>query len=244
MSTQFLKLVQATRVPALLGPKKRAASTSGHASPLGAYLLDARAISPGNLAKALALQLREDARLGDILIANGWVTERDLMMALSSQYGIGFADTALPPHDLDMIRSLPWELCLKHTVVPWSQTGGMLILATSNPDKIPQIRAALPPGLGNVLFTLAPEVEVLKAIALGHGKALARRAEAKVPERMSCRNWATSLSSLVVPTLCIVLIFNLLFYTTMTLAVLSLLACALLISNVIFKGTALWFHLT
>ena len=244
MSTQFLKLVQATRVPPLMGPKKRAASTAEHASPLGAYLLDARAISPGNLAKALALQLREDARLGDILIANGWVTERDLMMALSAQYGIGFAGTALPPHDLDMIRSVPWELCLQHTVVPWSQTGGMLILATSNPDKIPQIRAALPPGLGNVLFTLAPEVEVLKAIALGHGKALARRAEAKVPERMSCRNWATSLSSLVVPTLCIVLIFNLLFYTTMTLAVLSLLACALLISNVIFKGTALWFHLT
>jgi cellulose synthase/poly-beta-1,6-N-acetylglucosamine synthase-like glycosyltransferase len=244
MSTQFLKFIQASRIPPLRSVKRPAPCLPARPSPLGAYLLDEKAISPGNLAKALALQLREDARLGDILIANGWVTERDLMKALSSQYGIGFADTAMPPHDVDMIRSVPWQLCLEHTVVPWSRSGGMLVMATSNPDKMAQIRAALPSDLGTVLFTLAPEVDVMKAIALGHGKALARRAEAEVPERMSCRNWNSSLSGLLVPVVFGILVLQLLFATTATLAVLSVLACALLTCNVLFKGTALWFHIS
>ena len=66
--------------------------------PLGEVLLERRLVTPTVLARALALQARQDARLGDILLARGWVSEPDLMEALSIQWGARrVALTGSPP---------------------------------------------------------------------------------------------------------------------------------------------------
>ena len=45
--------------------------------PLGQILLQRGAVDPGNLLKAAAMRTRGEARLGEILLAHGWVQEAD-----------------------------------------------------------------------------------------------------------------------------------------------------------------------
>ena len=168
-------------------PKNRARQNALHRKPLGQILVDMRAVDPGNLLKALALKDREDAALGDILLAHGWVSEADLMAALSAQWGAKAIDLMIEPPDARLLDRLGAEFCLSHSVLPWHRIGGATVLATSRPDDFARMRAALPEGFGPVVMALALERDIHGALIAARQTALIRGAETRVNAAESCR---------------------------------------------------------
>ncbi|SPH18495.1 Beta-monoglucosyldiacylglycerol synthase [Defluviimonas aquaemixtae] len=172
----------------LFGPRATRQPARAKRRPLGQILIDMKAVEPGNMLKAIALRDREDARLGDILLTRGWVSDADLMAALSLQWGARPVDLVDRPPDARLLDSLGAEFCLSHGVLPWRRIGGAVVLATSRPEEFAATRAALPPGLGPVIMALAPERDIHEALIAARQTALVRKAETRVAEADSCRS--------------------------------------------------------
>ncbi|WP_246831949.1 glycosyltransferase family 2 protein [Thioclava sp. F36-7] len=156
--------------------------------PLGQILLDRGAIDPGDLLKAAALRQREDVRLGDILLANGWVREADLLAALAEQWHASVVDLQACPPDPRLIDAVGAELCLRHAMVPWRRVGGVTLIGTARPEDFEALRDALPARHAPYRLVLAPERCIHESLLARRQTALIRRAEIKVDPAESCRD--------------------------------------------------------
>ena len=155
--------------------------------PLGQILLEMQAISPDNLMKALALRRRQDVRLGDILLAHGWVHEADLLAALAEQWHAAVIDPSRDLPDPRLIDRIGAENCLKAGMVPWRRVAGKTVIATARPEDFAQARATLPATLAPYAMVIASESSVHAALLARRQTALIRRAEALVAPAESCR---------------------------------------------------------
>jgi cellulose synthase/poly-beta-1,6-N-acetylglucosamine synthase-like glycosyltransferase len=155
--------------------------------PLGQILLESQAISPDVLLKALALRGRQDARLGDILLAHDWVREEDLMAALARQWGAALVDLAATPPDPRLIDRIGASSCLARAMVPWRHVAGTTIIATAHPEGFAQLREFLTPVFGPCTMVIASEREIHSALLARRQSSLIRRAETRVAATESCR---------------------------------------------------------
>ncbi len=170
-----------------LAPRSRPPGTRSARKPLGQILIDMKAVEPGNMLRALALRDREEALIGDILLAHGWVSEADLTAALSIQWGAKTLDLLVEPPDTRLIDRLGAEFCLANGLVPWRRIGGATVIATARPEEFPRIRSGLPEGFGPVMMALARERDIHAALIATRQTALIRKAETRVAEVESCR---------------------------------------------------------
>ena len=173
---------------------------------IGERLVAAGALDPGDLARALALQTREDSRIGEILLTRKMISENDLRSALAEQWRAETADLVREPPDPDLVAALTPQRCLALGVVPWQRVGGTTLVATAWPERFGVHRAELEAALGPVLMTLASEREVAAAVAAAARAALSCAAERDLPAELSCRGWrgegmAAALAVLVVASL-------------------------------------------
>lgn len=155
--------------------------------PLGEVLLERRLVTPTTLARALALQARQDARLGDILLARGWVSEPDLMEALSIQWGARRVALTGSPPDSRLLDRLGVDLCLAECLLPWRTLGGVTIVVTARPEQFARLHARLTDRLGPVVMALASERDILDCLTRARRTSLVRRAEERVAPAESCR---------------------------------------------------------
>lgn len=155
--------------------------------PLGQILMDMKAVDPGNMLKALALRERQDVRLGDILLAHGWVSETNLMAALANQWGARVLDLAADPPDARLADQLGPDFCLRENVVPWRRLGAATVLVTARPAEFGRLRDRLPEEYGPVIMALAPERVIHAALLAQRQTTLIRRAETRVTAEESCR---------------------------------------------------------
>ena len=160
---------------------------------LGEILLEMGAINGSDLAHALILQRRLSARLGDVLLRRGLVDDEVLADALGRQRGLGRAGPA--PQDCPAIdalaRSLPLQVALTFRALPWDRVGGRTLIATSRPEALDDLRAALPESFGSCLFAVVTDGALDARMHQVHGASLARSAECRVPEGLSCRLWGS-----------------------------------------------------
>lgn len=102
--------------------------------PIGEVLKQYGYIGDAELSKALAYQKEnKDKRLGDILILLGLVTEAQMLQALGNRLNlkiISFNDT---PIDIEAVKIIPKQLCLKYNVIAFSKEGGTLRVAINDP---------------------------------------------------------------------------------------------------------------
>ena len=179
----FLRPEKARRIRLPNSPK-----ASPNRTPLGQILLDRGAIEPQHLIKALSLRIRQDVRLGDILLAHGWVDEAALMSALSAQWSAPIVDLIAQAPDPRLIDAIGPEACLRDSFVPWRRVGGVTLVATARPEEFHKLREQLPPGLAPYRMVLAPERDVHESLLARRQTALIRRAEVKVDPEKSCRS--------------------------------------------------------
>ena len=113
---------------------------------LGQLLLDDGAVDPGNLLKALVMQRRETARLGEILLAHGWVTEAALARALTRLAAPvdpggderrvldGVAHLLHRRHQVEAVGVAPQQPVQRHRLEPGEP--GALVVAEFGGDRI------------------------------------------------------------------------------------------------------------
>jgi glycosyltransferase XagB len=166
--------------PEPTGPRRRL---------LGQMLVERGALHPEDLARALALQAREEARFGDILLANGMVSAEALYATLAEQYGTVVADLRREPPDHRLIDLLGADFCIRHGVVPWKRAGGATVVICSRPDEFARLAPTLPAEFGRARLAVAPEGDIQAALVTARHRALAGRAETRVAEHESCRTW-------------------------------------------------------
>ena len=112
--------------------------------PLGQVLVEMGALSPEHLSMAVALMAREDARFGDILLANGWINTPDLYAALALQYNCEIADLSTQRPDVRLIDQIGAELCIRNGIVPWKRAGGATIVICARPDQFESLAKNFP----------------------------------------------------------------------------------------------------
>lgn len=180
-------------VPARFRPKTRRERVITGGGPakdlLGQRLLQGGAVTPGDLLKALAMQARQDARLGDILLANDMVSEDALLAVLAEQWRTEVIDLDAEPPDARLIDAYDITRCLSDGLVPWRRAGSTTIVATARPERFAIHRAALEETFGKVRMALTTDAALHRAIIRQRNPALANRAEQRVLGHLSCRGW-------------------------------------------------------
>nr|WP_322045382.1 glycosyl transferase family protein [Paraburkholderia sp. J67] len=136
---------------------------------LGELLVSWQAIAPEELQKALAEEHAQEAPLGRVLMAHGWLDEETLAEAIAFQ-----ADLQRAPLDraklLHAASSLPIELAVRYRVLPQGNDGaGHLVVLCASPltdEALAALRAksALP-----VVQRIAREGEIADGLRLLRG---------------------------------------------------------------------------
>ncbi len=157
--------------------------------PLGQILVEMGELDPGAMLKAAALQAHEEARFGNILLANGLISEDGLYRGLARQFGCRVIDLAQEPPDPRLIRELTPETCLRLGLAPWRRVGAAVVVVTADPAGFAEHRPLLAERFGRVLMAVAPERAVQEAVLRASRLGLIRRAERLVPPEESCRGW-------------------------------------------------------
>ena len=157
--------------------------------PLGQLLIESGALSVSDRARALALQTREDARLGDILLAHGLIDRDRLYAAIARQFDTELADFRTTPPDIRLIEALGAERCLAEGCLPWIRRDGAVLVATARPEQFATARPGLEKDLGRIEMVITSETELHEAVLTRHPRALAARAETRVAAADSCRSW-------------------------------------------------------
>lgn len=100
---------------------------------IGEILLKEGVISKNQLQEALERQNADGGLIGEVMIKLGFVTDRDIAVAVISQYGFPFMPLESYSIDESTIKLIPGELARKHRTIPLDLIGDVLVVAMANP---------------------------------------------------------------------------------------------------------------
>ena len=103
---------------------------------LSKLLIDSKVLSQVNLDKALAIQKKRGGNLGKILIEEGFITQKNLMIILSREFSIPPINLSKYKIDPSVIKLIPEHFARHYVLVPVSKIGRRLTIATSDPLNI------------------------------------------------------------------------------------------------------------
>ncbi|MCK4536455.1 MAG: type IV-A pilus assembly ATPase PilB [Desulfuromonadales bacterium] len=106
------------------------------ANRLGELLVRNKLIDEKQLAKALEDQKASGGRLGASLVKLGYLQEEDLAAFLSRQYGVPSINLSEFEIDQSVIQLIPTEVVQKYQLVPVNRAGATLIVAMADPSNI------------------------------------------------------------------------------------------------------------
>lgn len=134
--------------------------------PLGTLIFRAGLIAPQQLEDALAEGLRSGKRLGEVLLARGWLSEEDLARLLAGQKGLPYADLDKIAIDRELARAMSYDDARSEMALPVVAEFGLPVVAMADPDEtaMERLRGQLGPevrfvvGAPSVLERLIDEV--------------------------------------------------------------------------------------
>ncbi len=240
-----LPLARSDAVPLLARASKRARSLAqpakdrprNEAAHLSALLQVRGLVTPAQIARAERAQKGTPLTLGQVLLTQGALSEAELLSALTHMYGVGLADFDATPPDPQLASFLPAHAAIACQAVIWQRSGSALVVATSRPDLMVQLRDSLPPG-SQVLLALAARAQVIEAQRRVYGPRLAREAEGRAPERHSCRSWRGAAMGRVVLAIGLIMLFAFLLAPQMVSVAIFALAIAVFAANSALKLAA------
>ncbi len=103
---------------------------------LGNILIEQDIIDNSALSEALAVQKAKGGRLGKILVQLGYLTEVELLRAISHKFGIPYQEKIDFQLDKSVIQKIPFQFCKQNKIVPFAQNNGLLKVGVSDPLQI------------------------------------------------------------------------------------------------------------
>ncbi len=113
---------------------------------LGQELVRAGLATPAQIEAAVAEGRASHRRLGEVLVAQHLLDERDVYRALAGLYDLSFrgSEELLADVDSTLARTVPQRFQELHHVMPVVLRGDTLVVATSDPlNEVPELAAAL-----------------------------------------------------------------------------------------------------
>jgi len=152
-------------------------------------------LAAADLNAALDRQTRHDARLGEILLANGAIDHAALEQALQTQTGNQPIDLATSPPDAALLAQVDPLLCLREGWMPWRRIGGQVVLASETHCTPKSLPADWALGLG-FRVERAKLGSLNPALNAAFSAELLARAQSLCPDRYACRGIAPALRAL------------------------------------------------
>lgn len=111
---------------------------------VGTLLVELGYISRKELNEALQIQYEEKnkRKLGDILIENRVIDEKNLIEMLSMQMGFPYLEPEFLELDRDLFQQVPYKLFMQNKFIPIRQEGEHVLVAFSDPLHKPTIDSA------------------------------------------------------------------------------------------------------
>jgi type IV pilus assembly protein PilB len=131
---------------------------------LGDILLAKGLIDEQKIAEAVKQQRRLGKRMGQIIVDQGWVSEKDMLVALGEQLSIPFVQLRSGLYDPQVTELLSKDIVSRLKVLPLFRVRGELTLATANPQAIPSFNEVEERLSCRVRPILACTEEILKSI--------------------------------------------------------------------------------
>ncbi len=103
---------------------------------LGDLLIAGGFITHQQLEEALAYQRTKGGRLGVCLIKLGYLTEDVLHSVLTRQFGVALVDLSQTEIDSDVAKLLPREVAVRYQVMPVKRSGHVLSVALNDPNDV------------------------------------------------------------------------------------------------------------
>src|ERR1700733_7966511 len=104
------------------------------AAPLGQCLIHAGLITREQLAEALRLQAEWGSRLGDLILAMGWVKPLDFYRVLAYHFDLEFVNLMEEPADDSLFDRGQYAEYAQHLYLPWRRRKDGLWIATADPS--------------------------------------------------------------------------------------------------------------
>lgn len=106
---------------------------------LGDLLLARGFVSEERIEEALALQEKRGRRMAQIMVDEGWLAEKDLLECLAEQLGLPLIWLRSGLVDPAVARSLPEDIARRLGVLPLIRVRDVLHVATNDPQSMPMI---------------------------------------------------------------------------------------------------------
>ena len=131
---------------------------------LGDLLVAEGLITEAQLKEALGDQKGKTDKLGSILVRLGFITEEQLIGFLSRQYGLPSLTLNRVEVDAETLRLVPTAIALKYEVLPVKRIGGTLTLAMADPTNVFAVDDIAFMTNLQILPVVAPQAAIRQAI--------------------------------------------------------------------------------
>ncbi len=148
------------------------------------------AVSSDALDDAQHVATRLGLQLDDVLYAQHGLSRRTLVEAQTDLTKSQLIDPLRDPPDPRLVAQLGPALALRHGVLPWRRMGGCVVVLAPTALHFDRHRASLTALFGPVRMAFATTDQITRCISTQFATQLVRRAETRVPDAESCRNWA------------------------------------------------------
>lgn len=146
-------------------PKKR----------IGEILIDEGFLNLKDLEKALEVQKKEGGLIGGILVKLGFVSEENMVLALSKQLSIPYIGLGSYHINRNALKLIPKEVAERYTLFPFEQEEARISVAMADPlnqEALEAIEKRVP---SKVQVFLALTSDILDAIHLYYGEMAEKR---------------------------------------------------------------------
>ena len=137
--------------------------------PLGELLVRAGLVAPNDLYAALATARATGRRLGEVLVEQDLVGERDLAQLVAEQESLDVVDLAKIDLDPEAVALLSEQTARRFRAIPFRFDEGAVVVAVADPTDSQALDAVVAEVPGGVRFVVAIGSEVDAALAEAFG---------------------------------------------------------------------------
>ncbi|MDI6744492.1 MAG: type IV-A pilus assembly ATPase PilB [Thermodesulfovibrionales bacterium] len=139
------------------------------AAKLGQILITSGIITEAQLNEALTMQKKGGGRIGTSLVKLGHITEDKLVTFLSKQYGMAAIDLAEYKIDPAVLKLIPADMAKKYMIMPLTRIGATLTVAMADPSNVFVVDDIKFMTGYNVEVVIATESALINAITTYYG---------------------------------------------------------------------------
>ena len=147
-------------------------------------LIKGNLLTKKDLDKALEIQKKSGGSLGKILVDQGLVSQKNLVVAMSSQMDIPPIDLAKYKIDKDLLKLIPEKVARQYVLLPLSKLGNVLTIVISDPLNVFAIDDLKMMTHFKIDLVIAPDNEIKDAINSYYGTKAETQEIAKILEEV------------------------------------------------------------